>query len=319
MREVIQRTGRIPEEAAGKRFDQALAELFPDFSRSRLTGWIREGQATLDGRAVKPRQTVRGGEAVAIAAELAEDSRVAAQPIELDVVHRDEDILVINKPPGLVVHPAAGNPDGTLQNALLHLDPSLAALPRAGIVHRLDKDTSGLMVVARTLEAHTALVRQLQERRMGREYDTVVKGLVIAGGSVDAPVGRHPTRRTRMAVTGDGKPALSEYRVREKFRAHTRLRVKLASGRTHQIRVHMAHIHHPVVGDPAYGGRPVFPPGAGEDLRRVLEGFRRQALHAERLTLEHPASGETRHFQVPCPEDMTALIEALRRDAREHG
>lgn len=306
---------RIPPDSAGQRFDQALATLFPDYSRSRLTAWIRSGRATLDGRQVKPKHKVTGGESVRLLALPEPDESVEPERIALDIVHEDAHIIVVNKPPGLVVHPAAGNPDGTLQNALLHHAPDLAALPRAGIVHRLDKDTSGLMVVARTLKAHKRLVGQLQARRMGREYDVLVRGVVTAGGTVDAPVGRHPVRRTRMAVTGGGKPAVSHYRVRERYRAHSRLSVRLESGRTHQIRVHMAHIRHPVVGDPQYGGKPVFPPGATNELRAVLESFRRQALHAERLTLAHPGDDRECSYQAPCPADMAGLIDRLREDA----
>jgi 23S rRNA pseudouridine1911/1915/1917 synthase len=222
---------------------------------------------------------------------------------------------VINKPPGLVVHPAAGNPDGTLQNALLHHDPALAALPRAGIVHRLDKDTSGLMMVARNLVAHKRLVAALQAREIRREYLAVVCTVLTAGGEVEAPIGRHPVDRKRMAVVAGGKPARTHYRVVERYRAHTLLRLRLETGRTHQIRVHMAHIHCPVVGDPVYGGRPRLPRGAGEALRTVLQNFRRQALHAERLALVHPGSGEPVSWEAPVPPDMQALIETLRTDA----
>lgn len=309
------RQARIPEESAGRRFDQVLAELFPDFSRSRLSAWVRAGRARLDGERVKPRHKVSGGELVDLEPVPEPDERVRAEPIALDIVHEDQSLLVINKPPGLVVHPAAGNRAGTLQNALLHHDPGLASVPRAGIVHRLDKDTSGLMVVARTLPAHKSLVDQLQARSMGREYDVVVRGVVTAGGTVDAPIGRHPRQRKRMAVVDDGKPAVSVYRVRERFRAHSRLSVRLESGRTHQIRVHMAHIRHPVVGDPVYGGRPAFPKGVASSLREVLERFPRQALHAETLRLVHPDTGEEAAWSASCPADMQGLIDRLREDA----
>lgn len=314
MNEAAPRQARIPEEAAGRRFDQVLSELFPDFSRSRLAAWVRAGRARLDGAPVKPRHKVAGGERVDLEPVVEADERVAPEPIALDIVHEDDDLLVIHKPPGLVVHPAAGNPAGTLQNALLHHDPGLASLPRAGIVHRLDKDTSGLMVVARTLRAHKALVEQLQGRLMGRSYDVVVRGVVTAGGRVDAPIGRHPVQRKRMAVVDGGKPAISDYRVRERYRAHSRLSVSLHSGRTHQIRVHMAHIRHPVVGDPVYGGRPAFPKRVQPALREALETFRRQALHAETLRLVHPATGEEVAWSAPCPRDMQALIDRLRED-----
>lgn len=313
--EHLTRQARVPEEAAGRRFDQVLAELFPDFSRSRLATWVRAGRARLDGEPVKPRYKVTGGELVALDPVPEPDERVRPEPIALDIVHEDAAILVINKPPGLVVHPAAGNRAGTLQNALLHHDPDLAAVPRAGIVHRLDKDTSGLMVVARTLAAHKSLVDQLQARSMGREYDVAVRGVVTAGGTVDAPIGRHPAQRKRMAVVEEGKPAASVYRVRERFRAHSRLSVRLQSGRTHQIRVHMAHIRHPVVGDPVYGGRPAFPKGVGTALRQALERFPRQALHAETLRMIHPETGEETAWSASCPADMQALLDRLREDA----
>ena len=307
----------IPEALRGRRLDQALAELVPDYSRSRLQQWIRDGQVTLDSRVPKSRDIVQGGEVVQIDAELPAESACRPQAIPLNVVYEDTEVLVINKPPGLVVHPAAGNPDGTLQNALLHHDPGLAALPRAGIVHRLDKDTSGLMMVARSLSAHKRLVQALQAREIRREYLAVVQGVLTAGGEVEAPIGRHPVDRKRMAVVTGGKAARTHYRVVERFRAHTLVRLQLDTGRTHQIRVHMAHIRHPVVGDPVYGGRLCQPRGAGEALRSVLQHFRRQALHAERLAFRHPGSGEPVSWEAPVPPDMQALIEALRADARE--
>lgn len=316
--ESIQLQAQVPEEAANRRFDQVLAELFPDYSRSRLSAWVKEGRVRLDGAQVKPRFRLKGGEQVELAAEPVAKTAVQAQAIDLDIVHEDAAILVINKPPGLVVHPAAGNPDGTLQNALLHHAADLAVVPRSGLVHRLDKDTSGLLVVAKTLKAHHALVKQLQARTMGREYDALVRGVMTAGGQVDAPLGRHPVQRKRMAVIDEGKPALTHYRLRERYRAHTRLKLRLESGRTHQIRVHMAHIRHPVLGDPVYGGRPMFPKGADEDLREALQAFRRQALHAEKLTLMHPDSGEEMQFQTPCPAAMASLMQLLREDAVKH-
>jgi 23S rRNA pseudouridine1911/1915/1917 synthase len=240
---------------------------------------------------------------------------VGPQDIPLDIRYQDDQLLVINKPAGLVVHPAAGNPDGTLQNALLHYDPALASLPRAGIVHRLDKDTSGLMVVARSLAAHKSLVEQLQARSVHREYLALVQGQVTAGGSVDAPVGRHPRDRLRMAVVPSGKPALTHYRVLERFPAHTLLLVRLETGRTHQIRVHMASIHHPLVGDPLYGGRARVPRGASDGLRDALSDFRRQALHARRLELRHPATGEAVAWEAEMPADFAGLLDALREAA----
>ncbi len=314
MTEDIQRSARIPASAAGRRLDQVLAELFPDFSRSRLQQWVKAGDVLLDGEVVAARYKVAGGERVDIGARLPAESDVQPQAIPLDIRYQDEHLLVINKPAGLVVHPAAGNPDGTLQNALLHYDAGLAALPRAGIVHRLDKDTSGLMVVARTLMAHKSLVGQLQARQVHREYLALVQGEVTAGDSVDAPIGRHPRDRLRMAVVPSGKPAITHYRVLERFPAYTLLQVRLETGRTHQIRVHMASIHHPLVGDPLYGGRLRLPRGASSRLQAALGGFRRQALHARRLEFHHPASDELVGWEVDMPDDLAALLNVLREE-----
>lgn len=305
----------IPEALAGRRLDQALAELFPEYSRSRLQQWIKQGAVRVDGRLLRPREPVQGGERVWIRAELAPVGEVQAQAIPLDIVFEDADLLVVNKPPGLVVHPAAGNWAGTLQNALLHHAPTLAHLPRGGIVHRLDKDTSGLLVIAKTLEAHTRLVAALQARDVKREYLAVVGGRVISGGTIEGNIGRHPVDRKRMAVVEGGKPAVTHYRVEERYRGHSLLRLRLETGRTHQIRVHLAHIRHPIVGDPVYGGRLKLPAGAGPELIAALRGFKRQALHATRLGLEHPRSGEPMSWEAPLPADMRALIAALRVDA----
>lgn len=307
-------SARIGDELAGKRLDQALALLFPDYSRSRLQQWVKEGRVTVDGAPCRPRDKVLGGEQVSLEAHLEEQVECRPQPIELSIVYEDEALIVIDKPAGLVVHPAAGNPDGTLQNALLHHDPGLIQLPRAGIIHRLDKETTGLLVIARSPVAHKRLVEQLQARAFDREYRAVVSGVMTAGGSVDEPIGRHPTQRTRMAVNYSGKEAVTHYRVLERFRAHTSLRVKLETGRTHQIRVHMAHIRHPLVGDPVYAGRLRQPAGASEALREQLRGFRRQALHARRLGLSHPLSEEWMEWESPLPEDMQILLQVLRED-----
>jgi 23S rRNA pseudouridine1911/1915/1917 synthase len=305
----------IPVSQRGQRLDRALAELAPDYSRSRLQQWIRAGQVTLDERVPQVRERVQGGELVCIDAELEEQTASQPEAIPLDIVYEDAELLVINKPAGLVVHPAAGNPVGTLLNALLHHDATLAGLPRAGIVHRLDKNTSGLMVVARTLTAHKRLVEALQARSVKREYLTVVNTVLTAGGCIEAPIGRHPVDRKRMAVVSGGKQAITHYRVVERYRAHTLLRVRLETGRTHQIRVHMACQHCPVVGDPVYGGRLRLPQGASAALREVLGNFRRQALHATRLELVHPGSGELVSWEAEVPADMAQLIAVLHADA----
>lgn len=307
--------GVVPPELAGRRLDQALAAMFGDYSRARLQAWIRAGRVQVNDRTLRARDRVQGGDRIRLEPEAERETRWLPQALPLDIVHEDEDLIVVNKPPGLVVHPAAGNPDGTLVNALLHHAPELECLPRAGIIHRLDKDTSGLLVVARTPRAHTALVRQLQAREVLREYRAVVCGVMPAGGTVEAPVGRHPVHRTRMAVTGGGRGAVTHYRVLERFRAHTLVSLRLETGRTHQIRVHLAHIRYPVTGDPVYGGRLRLPPQATPELAAVLRGFRRQALHAARLGLAHPAGGRFLEWSAPLPGDMAALVAALRADA----
>ena len=313
-------TARIPPESAGRRFDQALAELFPDYSRSRLTQWIKSGDALLDGETAAPRQIVNGGESVVVRAQSAQEVPMAPESIALDIRYEDDDVLVINKPVGLVVHPGAGQPGGTLQNALLHFDPRLAEIPRAGIVHRLDKDTSGVMVVARTLTAHAALVEQLQARDVHRQYVAVVYGPMIAGGSVNEPIGRHPRDRIKQAVVEEpaGKRAVTHYRVRERFRAHTLIECRLETGRTHQIRVHMAHIRHPLIGDSLYGGSLRLPKGATPELAEAMRDFKRQALHAEKLEFEQPRTKETVSVTAELPADMQGLIGALREDTRQH-
>ena len=306
----------VPLSLAGKRFDQALAEMFPDFSRSRLTEWIKSGDALLDGQIARPRAPVRGGEMVALNVRTEIETTALAEDIPFELVYQDEDVLVVNKPAGLVVHPGAGNPRGTLVNALLHFDPRMAELPRAGIVHRLDKDTSGLMVVARSLRSHSALVEQLSEREVHRQYVAVVVGPMIAGGTVRAPIGRHATDRIRQAVVkeGAGREAITHYRVRERFRAHTLLECRLETGRTHQIRVHMAHAKHPLIGDPLYGGSFKLPKGATPELMEMLRGFKRQALHAEKLVFTHPVTGEAISTEAAIPADMQALVGTLRAD-----
>ena len=305
----------VPPEAAGRRLDQVLAELFPSHSRSRLKAWIEAGRVRLNGKQPKPRDRLLGGEQVEVEPLAEPVGDVMPQAIPLAIVHEDRHLLVVDKPAGLVVHPGAGNPDQTLQNALLAHDAGLAALPRAGIVHRLDKDTSGLLVVARTLEAHTELVRLLAAREVSREYEALCCGVLTGGGTVEAPIGRHRSDRLRMTVRGDGREAVTHYRLIERFRAHTHLRVMLETGRTHQIRVHLAHLSYPIVGDPLYGGRLALPRGASPALVEALRGFRRQALHAARLAFVHPVSGQAMSFESPLPDDLQALLAALREDA----
>ena len=306
----------VPDTSAGRRFDAVLAELFPVYSRSRLAEWIKSGNATIDGRTVRPRDPVRGGETVALRVIEEVQTHSLPQDIPLDVLYEDAHVIVIDKPAGLVVHPGAGNPDGTLVNALLHRDATLANLPRAGIVHRLDKDTSGVMVIARTLIAHTALVEQLSARDVHRQYLAVVLGALVSGGTANAPIDRHPRDRIRMAVRDDGRDAVTHFRLRERFRGHTLLECRLETGRTHQIRVHMHHMKHPIVGDPLYGGPLKLPKGATETLVEALRGFKRQALHAEVLEFVHPVTGEAIRCSAPVPADMQALVDALRDDTR---
>ncbi|MBD7954416.1 23S rRNA pseudouridine(1911/1915/1917) synthase RluD [Stenotrophomonas sp. Sa5BUN4] len=305
----------VPDTAAGRRFDAVLAELFPEYSRSKLTEWIKSGDVLLDGVTVRGRDPVRGGEVATLNAVLETQTHAEPEDIPLDVLFEDEHLLVINKPVGLVVHPGAGNSSGTLVNALLFRDPSVSALPRAGIVHRLDKDTSGVMVIARTIQAQTALVEQLSARQVHRQYLAVVVGALVAGGTADAPIDRHPRDRLKMGVREDGKEAITHYRLRERFRAHTALECRLETGRTHQIRVHMAHLRHAIVGDQLYGGALKLPKGASDELVAALRGFKRQALHAETLEFVHPITGEMVRNTAPAPADMLQLLKALREDS----
>jgi 23S rRNA pseudouridine1911/1915/1917 synthase len=304
----------LPREAAGLRFDQALARALPQYSRALLSGWIAAGAVQVDGRPLRGKDRVLGGEQVRIEAPLPAATAVVAESLPLAVVYRDRSLLVIDKPAGLVVHPGAGNARHTLQNALLALDPKLALVPRAGLVHRLDKDTSGLLLVARTPEAHTALVAAMAARAIRREYLAVCTGVMTAGGTVDAPIGRHRSQRTRMAVRADGRRAVTHYRVVRRFRAHTLVRVMLETGRTHQIRVHLAHMGFPLIGDPLYGGRRRLPAGGTAALAAELRSFPRQALHAARLALSHPLSARELHCEAPLPQDLQRLLAALEAD-----
>ena len=305
----------VPVELSGQRLDQALARMFPEYSRSRLKSWLLQGFITVDEQAMRPRDAVTGGESVRLQPQPETSVTSAPEALELDIIFADEDCLVVNKPAGLVVHPGTGNPHGTLMNGLLHHVPELDQLPRAGIVHRLDKDTSGLLVVAKTLQAHTALVRALAAREIARHYIAVCGGVLTGGGSINEPIGRHPVDRLKMSVQRDGKAAITHYRVIQRFAAHTSISIQLETGRTHQIRVHFAHRRHSLVGDQTYGGRLAMPAGASDRLRETLRQFRRQALHAEKLAFAHPRSGENIDLQVAPPADFADLLSALAEDA----
>ena len=306
----------VPIQCHGMRLDQVAAELFPDYSRNRLATWIKEGRLMVDGRTVKPRDKATASAQVTLMVTHEPVIDWQPQRLPLDIIFEDEHILVVNKPAGVVVHPAAGHADGTLVNALLAHAPELDALPRGGIVHRLDKETSGIMFVARTSLAHKSLVAQLSERTVSRTYCAVCAGALTGGGKIDAPIDRHPTARTKMAVVADGKPAVTHYRIAHRFKHHTQLQVNLETGRTHQIRVHMAHRKWPLIGDPVYGGRQRVPAGASDLLISTLRGFPRQALHAQALEFEHPASGDWMEFETDLPDDLVNLLEVLEREDR---
>jgi len=308
-------TGIIPDDCAGIRLDQALAQLFSDYSRGQITKWIKAGYVLIDGKILRPKDSVIGGEQVEINAQIeAVDEKWQAEAIQLDIIHEDQDILIINKPAGMVVHPGAGNHQGTLVNALLHHSPPLEGVPRAGIVHRIDKGTTGLLMIAKTLQAHNSLVSQLQARTVQREYQAIAMGVMTAGGTVDKPIGRHHTERKRMAITNTGKPAITHYRVEQRFRAHTHIRCKLETGRTHQIRVHMAHIRYPLLGDPSYGGRLRLPKGSSEICQQALQNFKRQALHAGLLGFIHPKTEQEVSWRIDIPDDMQTILAILDDD-----
>jgi len=318
MAERIVKEAQVPFDLGGNRFDQIATELFNDYSRSRIQSWIKEGALRVDGQIIKSKEKLFGGEVVTLDVVIEAQEDHEAQEMALDIVYEDSDIMVVNKPAGLVVHPAVGNRDGTLMNAILHHAPETAHIPRAGIVHRLDKETTGLMVVAKTLIAQTDLVSQLQERSMGREYEAISIGVMTGGGVVNEPIGRHPHNRQKQAVEPlHGKDAVTHYRLVERFKNHTHIRLKLETGRTHQIRVHMAFIQYPLIGDPQYGGRLKMPKACAPELQRQLRNFRRQALHAKRLELAHPITGEWMAWEVDLPDDMQQLLDALKADMLE--
>jgi 23S rRNA pseudouridine1911/1915/1917 synthase len=307
-------TTKIPDSQAGNRLDKALTTLYPDYSRARLQQWLRDGSILINGLSGKPKDKVKGGETVEIKVEPEEAVTWQPQLLPLVILYEDQDLIVVNKPAGLVVHPGAGNQDNTLINALLHHAPELAQLPRAGIIHRIDKETSGVLVVARSLTAHSYLVKQLQQHEFAREYQAITTGTLVAGGTIDAPIGRHPKHRTRMAVVENGKSAITHYRIIQRYRAHTHIRVKLETGRTHQIRVHMAYKRYPLVGDPVYGGRLKIPPNSNESFKESLRKFPRQALHANRLGLQHPKTEEWIEWTAALPNDMQKLLAELEKD-----
>jgi len=310
-------TAEVPFEMAGMRLDQVLAELFSDYSRSKLQTWVKAGRVQVNGLALKPKDKLVGGETIALDAEAEIVVIAEPEPIPLEILFEDESLLIVNKPAGLVVHPAVGNWNGTLLNALLNHDPNLETLPRAGIVHRIDKETSGLLMIAKTLQAHNSLTQQLQDRDITREYLAITRGRMTAGGTVDEPIGRHATDRKRYAVRENGKHAVTHYRVGQRFTRHTLVQVKLETGRTHQIRVHMAHIRFPLLGDQIYGGRFQMPPDCSEQLEKELRSFKRQALHAAKLGLQHPVTDEYCEWEQPLPDDMIRLLAALAENERD--
>ncbi len=312
----ISLTAEVPQDLSGYRLDQIAAKLFPDYSRARLQIWIKDGSLLVNARRLRPRDRLHAGDKLEVNAELPVQENWLAEPMALDIVFEDDCLIIVNKPANMVVHPASGHGDGTLLNGLLHHHNALQQLPRAGIVHRLDKDTTGLMVVAKTLASHAALVNQMQARDIAREYEAVVQGVLTGGGTVDAALGRHPVNRKKRAVLEIGQRAVTHYRVIRRYRSHTHLEVKLDTGRTHQIRVHMAHLNHAIVGDPMYGGRQRIPAACSEELIHCLKTFKRQALHACRLGLHHPGSGKLMSWESATPPDMVALICELSKDAQ---
>lgn len=309
-------SAEVPEDLAGNRLDQVAAQLFPEYSRARLQSWIKDGSLRVNAQSLRPRDRLKTGDLLQIEAELVSSGQFLPQPIQFDIIFEDEDLVILNKPANLVVHPAAGHWQGTLLNGLLHAYPELEAIPRAGIVHRLDKDTTGLMVVAKNLQSHSILVQQLQERSVEREYEAIVHGVLTGGGIIDAQLGRHPVNRKKKAVVVKGKDSITHYRVLQRFRSHTHVQLNLQTGRTHQIRVHMSHINHSLVGDPLYGGRLQLPTACSEEFEQNLRNFKRQALHARRLALVHPTSEQKLSWEVVAPDDFQQLLSAIKNDFR---
>lgn len=309
-------SAEVPEDLAGSRLDQVAAQLFPEYSRARLQSWIKDGSLRVNAQSLRPRDRLKTGDLLQIEAELVSSEQFLPQPIQFDIIFEDEDLVILNKPANLVVHPAAGHWQGTLLNGLLHAYPELEAIPRAGIVHRLDKDTTGLMVVAKNLQSHSILVQQLQERSVEREYEAIVHGVLTGGGIIDAQLGRHPVNRKKKAVVVKGKDSITHYRVLQRFRSHTHVQLNLQTGRTHQIRVHMSHINHSLVGDPLYGGRLQLPTACSEEFEQNLRNFKRQALHARRLALVHPTSEQKLSWEVVAPDDFQQLLSAIKNDFR---
>ncbi|MFZ9035478.1 MAG: 23S rRNA pseudouridine(1911/1915/1917) synthase RluD [Francisellaceae bacterium] len=312
----IEQSVIVPDSLAGLRLDQVLSELFGDYSRSQLQKWLKAGDIVIDGQIKKAKDKLIGGEKIHLKTQLINQTQWQPEAMDLNIIYEDGDIIVINKPAGLVVHPGAGNPTGTLSNALLAHDPAFQLVPRAGIVHRLDKDTSGLMVAAKSLAAHTALVESLSKRQVKREYEAIASGFLNKAGSIRTKMGRNPHHRLKMAVTPNGKDAITHVKIIEHYRAHTRIRCCLETGRTHQIRVHLQHIGAPLVGDPLYNPRLKLPKGSSEALVQALRDFKRQALHAWRLGFIHPISGETLVFKAPLPNDLKQLMRVLREDGK---
>lgn len=319
MKQFVESDFVVPPELSGFRLDHVLSELMPEYSRSRLQQWIKAEQVSINGVFLKSKEKVKIHDLIEVRAELEEQGDWLPENIELTIVFEDEHIIIVNKPAGMVVHPAAGNYSGTMVNALLAHYPEIVSVPRAGIVHRLDKDTTGLMVVAKNLSAHAHIVDQLQTRAMGREYEAVVSGQMTGGGTVNEPIARSTKNRKKMAVSPFGKPAITHYRLLQRFKAHSHIRVKLETGRTHQIRVHMAHIHFPLVGDSTYAGRLKIPAGASETVKNELRQFPRQALHAKKITLLHPASGQEMSWESELPDDMQQLLAVLKQGESNDG